>query len=777
MKKLKTQKLLASILSAALLCPYGFTPHQIILEKNNFSTLAPKTQTTQFNGAPETLDRQKALEELEYVLGEKGPAGNGDGNGNGALSLARIKKLFGTLFTSFNDKDKKEAPPAKSQVDRAALYFDGKLTTSPFTTDFRPSTRADVKLVTELPEADRNYFRTVALRSLIRGEGVFSVLTAGAGLRMNINDTPPEVKKIAEEMATEAQPELKSKAAVPIGRDRGGRPFSFLGACLTNMANLQSQISSLMGGKPVRNLVLIATSDEYRQELNSELAIHGNYGIPTEDVVINQETLGYQAYANAKDVRKVIGTEQEAAVAKLKEEMKIIGAVPTAEEMETARNEVADRFLPALEKAAKIETDLALGNKNAVIMKEEKTPLGHGEFLHQMIASGLLLHLYNRRVKWISVRNIDNTAAKFDEEWLITLGMFLARRLDMQPEVSKRKKGQKGGGLYVLPGGKQILNEDPAVEASLKKFRGDQTQRGFEELVAKDMDLQFLIEDGASVELELYSMNFNGRTVTKKELLDLQSKGELLVFKKSDRYYFYEMVTPNSSYWINDAVCLFNLHYAMSFYRKDGQTDEEFAEELRRASPQELLEIADRGRSKFPVLVDPKPAKSRGMVSAKMETNFWQGTSTVNGDVKIEAIGVNSVSDIEQDFDNPNAGKEYRIKLMRKLRMLATKRWTGPVESYEVNKKYIPLILEIITDLDLLGLGKKADDPLFLAELKKKITPYPHTILHRIGQTARIRKITRRVMEYLQDTIQAKLSITQSSPVSERGERAFATSL
>ena len=95
-------------------------------------------------------------------------------------------------------------------------------------------------------------------------------------------------------------------------------------------------------------------------------------------------------------------------------------------------------------------------------MEGERDPLGHGEYFHQMVASGKLLKFIESGTKWIYVRNIDNYSGKFDKLWLRALGWFLDQGLDFVPEVSPRSPGQKGGGLIVMEDtGDHQLVEDP----------------------------------------------------------------------------------------------------------------------------------------------------------------------------------------------------------------------------------------------------------------------------------------------------------------------------
>lgn len=617
------------------------------------------------------------LQTLQTLLSQARSFSRSNVWGNVAALIAQLKTLSGSLFQAYNDtRGLPEKPVSEAEKELGELYFSGQIKTSPFSDDFRPSRQEDVTLVTELSQEERNRYKLRALQTLRSGKGVFGFMAGGASSRMNVKDAPEEALELAKAMVTEKDPDIQSKGAVPIGKSPDGRTFSFLGALMTNVTNLQQQISAAIGNETVRNNVMVFTNNNYRDELNSELAIHGNYGIPTEDILIYHQTLGRQFYANFEDIEKL---EKKSGTA----------------------------YPKARAKAEEIAEALEEGSSEAVIMPEEKSPLGHGDFVHHMISSGLIKELIRRDVQWISTRNIDNSAATYDEDWLVTLGMFMEKGLDMQMEVSARKPGQKGGGLYVMSDGTHVLNEDPAVAASLEKFLAEQAEKGYEQVDLSGFTLSDLIQEDETVTLESYQMRYDGnKSVTRDEFAALLEAGNILVFKKDGAFYFYEKATSQDSYWFNDAVAIFNLRYLWSIYGTNEQTFEAFKTEILGADADQLEAIAERGRRKFPTLIDPKPAKTEeGMVAIKRETNFWQGTSVADRDkIKIEAVGVVALRNIEEEYQKAleENDRETIIALITHLRMLATKKWEGEVESYFSNKPYIDAILRHITEGDLV---------------------------------------------------------------------------
>ena len=139
-------------------------------------------------------------------------------------------------------------------------------------------------------------------------------------------------------------------------------------------------------------------------------------------------------------------------------------------------------------------------------------------------------------------------------------------------------------------------------------------------------------------------------------------------------------VNPRDSYYINDATAILSVDYLVQIY----QTSEA---ELLAASVARLAEIAERGRRRFPVLIDVKPVRlSNGAVAGAFvrETNLWESTGVEPG-LGVEPAGVLSVKDVEEGFDQLTAS-EQRERALR-VRFVATKKW----EDYEgINARLVP---------------------------------------------------------------------------------------
>jgi hypothetical protein len=131
-------------------------------------------------------------------------------------------------------------------------------------------------------------------------------------------------------------------------------------------------------------------------------------------------------------------------------------------------------------------------------------------------------------------------------------------------------------------------------------------------------------------------------------------------------------IDPRASYYINDATALLKVDYLFRIY-------ETSSEEILAATPKALAEIAERGRRKFPVLIDVKPVPlSTGAVAGAFvrETNLWESTGVERG-LGVDAAGVFSVKDIEDAFARASAAEQRRLAL--RVRFAAAKKW----EDYE----------------------------------------------------------------------------------------------
>jgi len=493
------------------------------------------------------------------------------------------------------------------QIDRGVDYWQGNTTTTPITRPFRASRQGDVKDVTLTPAQEKLRSERIALQSLLHGEGVIGMLVAGASSRMGVKLAPQDVLSMAND-------KLESKAGVPIGIV-DGKAITYLDAFGMNVHRLLEQIKqeALRAGVHAdqldRNEVLLMTNEAYIQEQQGIIAAQDDYGLQPQQIRFFNQPLDPIYWATPADVEKM-------------------------------KSKLApDAYEAALAKAKDIQARLVAGQHDAVVVDNQRDPLGHGEFFHQLIVSGELLHMFDTGKKWFFIKNVDNYAAKFDRVWLQILGNFLQQHLDFQPEVSPRAPAQKGGSLIVMEDtGSQQLAEDPNLNATLG-------------------------EDGKP------------------------------------------KVSPTASFWFNDAVAIGRPQYVASLYSKPGQTLDEFLAEYRAAvqnKDQNALEaIAERGRAKFPKLLDPKPAKNEPGVTVKIETNMWQSTGIVPPSMHIQAIGVRGARNFNITA-YPSMTPTQKETELANLRFLATKQWDLTPEARAEAKKQLEAAFgREVTDAEL----------------------------------------------------------------------------
>jgi nucleoside-diphosphate kinase len=142
------------------------------------------------------------------------------------------------------------------------------------------------------------------------------------------------------------------------------------------------------------------------------------------------------------------------------------------EDLESAAQALAKR--PLLEdQIADVYEFRKDSEKNAGQVLPISAPRGHGGILHNMFLDHrneeLLLQLVRRGIKYVFMRNIDNTAARMDEDWMVLAGYTISNQLDMLMEVSPRPAGQKGGTLIThedRPGQPMQNAEDPSLKGT-----------------------------------------------------------------------------------------------------------------------------------------------------------------------------------------------------------------------------------------------------------------------------------------------------------------------
>jgi ADP-ribose pyrophosphatase YjhB (NUDIX family) len=543
-------------------------------------------------------------------------------------------------------------------------YHAGRLKTDPVGQEFRPSRKEDVPYLQDLSSEERSRLAKLGLAHVSKGTLV--ILAAGAASRM-ANDFPAEALALLKTLWNSDNPPYpKSKAAVPIAKVEG-QVITFLGAFLKNVKVFLKKLRRL--GFTKFPSVLIYSNGQYINELETELSNHDNYELDRSQIDTALQKLRPQFGGSVADVMR----------------MKLDGKFKSEE-----------AFLVALAKARDLENKLARGQGEAALLVEEKAPHGHGEFLHDFVASGKLLRMIEDGKDWIFVRNVDNVGATVDLNFLISLGSFFDRSLDFQGEVSPRIKGMKGGALIVTKEGQTVLTEGPSFGATWIEVEKDLDSRGFAVLTEEKATdyVRDTFESETELELIPTRMDFEGGSLKgEDEALQAVKDGDVRVYSNSSgETIAVRHVVPESTYWFNDATGLFSPKYFYFLYRRDeNQTYDEFVEEMRGSYSRNhggLQAIAQRGKVRFPMLLDAKPTKSGG-VGQKPETNAWQSTQVAAAaGAKIGAFGVDSLLTADDSLAS--------------LRFLATKQWEGPIESFSANSPLYPKVITPSLDGDRL---------------------------------------------------------------------------
>lgn len=429
-------------------------------------------------------------------------------------------------------------------------YLAGELKQHQLTGEVGLSRREDAAGPEQFEGQQRAHLCRLALDALAGGKVVLGVLAAGASSRMDLKQLPPEVARMLAECGQTDLP--SSKALVPVVQGPAA-PLNYLDLFLINVRRFSEQT----GTQP---RVLIFVSESNRAEITAHLERVAYQSLDPQRLLLFTQPLAPQIVATEDDARRAAKNFAGADMQQIFEHSR----------------QYAGQDLP------------------------QKKPAGHGEFLHQLVASGMLSELHTRGVKVLSVRNIDNVAAVFDDTWLLSLGYLIEADAQMLVEVSQRPVGQKGGALVRYQNAWRLA-EDPS-------FRG------------------------------------TGLRAT-------------------------------DSYYINNAVALLRLDYLDAIYgtsRDELQRIESLPpaeRELQRAA------IAQRGRVKFPTIVEAKPVHANGHIVAAVtpETNMWEATGVIP-DLRMLPFAVHSDRDAGQDL----AGRadEDQRRRAEQVRFCPTKSWT-----------------------------------------------------------------------------------------------------
>ena len=541
-------------------------------------------------------------------------------------------------------------------------YHSGRLQTDPVSQDFRPSKMEDATYLRDLPVEETDRLARIGLEHI--NNGTFAILAAGAASRM-ANEFHPKALELLKEMWNKSDPPRpRGKASLPIAKIKGG-VFSFMDAFFTNVNAMRLRLLRFYG-KTLDSPILVYSNRDYVNEQRAEIEKNSGFGIPMTKIDTSL----------LQKLRPQFG-----------------GSVEDVMQMQAERKfKSPQAYLVALEKARELEEKLSRGEGEAALLMEEKAPHGHGEFLHDFVAEGKVLEMIDQHREWIFVRNVDNVAATVDYNFLVTLGLFHEKGLDFQAEVSPRLPGMKGGALIVTKAGQTVLTEGPSFAATWSQVEKELGERGYAPLddTASREYVDNVFQGGSTLILAPTRMDFTGSILEARDVA-LQAVGddEIRVYRNSSgKTIAIRHVVPESTYWFNNATGLFSPRYFYFVYRRDeNQTFEEFIKEMRQAVAQNqggLQAISQRGKSRFPILLDAKPTKTGG-VGQKPETNMWQSSQVASAaGAKIGAVGVDSLRTTQENLWG--------------LRFLATKQIFGPIESYDSNFDLFSKVIEASWD-------------------------------------------------------------------------------
>jgi hypothetical protein len=294
-------------------------------------------------------------------------------------------------------------------------YLNGDMKQKPLRGNISLSSKDDVRRLEAFSDSDRTRHRDLGIEALRAGRVAFTVLAAGASSRMSLNDLPTEVVEMLKRSGKHDLP--LSKALVPV-IERAGKVYNFLDLFLLNCRRYLEQYAA-------RAKTVIFVSEMNADEIRRHMEFCDRQGLPEADVLDFVQPIEPQMVATVADLKK--------AESNFKAE--------TFASAESFSVEYAGNELP------------------------QRKPAGHGEFLHQMVASGTLARLLDDGVEFISVRNIDNTAAVLDDNWSEALGWMISQESDILLEVSQRPEGQQGGALIRANGDWRIA-EDPSFDGT-----------------------------------------------------------------------------------------------------------------------------------------------------------------------------------------------------------------------------------------------------------------------------------------------------------------------
>ncbi len=594
----------------------------------------------------------------------------------------------------------------EAEIQAAKDYREGRSFTTPIPAGSRPSVEEDVQMMGTMSIVDQYRHKVRSFLRLLRGKAKKATMVGGMSTRMPLkwSAMPDEVRPMIESLVRNfwgSVITLKSKGSVPIGEivPRGAtesRVVTYLDFFMTNMQRFEEQLREwavkLRREYNGPNGVVMLANDENIGQIHAELKKRGNYDLP--DLKIPLQELRSQFHATLADVEAFLKAKGKDLDTQIKERMR--------------------------ERARRIQAHVEQGNWEAAIVQFDDTATGHAEFLHQMVGSGELLADIRRGISLYSLRNIDNLSKVEDDKTMIIEDYMMENGLDFLGEMVP-SVDQSGGVLVMQPDGHLALVEQPAFEATWKQYlkdvageyehveiksKKDEPKR--DEYIAKAREIAFRLfeQHKGAVPLLDYPIDPQKGVVVDnldqllKEVVEggvEEGRLQILRSKKDGSYHLVHKVSSRESRWFNPAVGYFTPRYALYIYGKevefeqDGamqkrwQTWDEFVAEMNEASktPDGLELIAQRGRGRFPTIMDGKPDRDVSGVVIKKETNVWESNRVaLEHGAKVGFIGTLGASSVR-----PAEYEKLPPHERDNMRFAAAKTWEG-AESWLGNQVY-----------------------------------------------------------------------------------------
>lgn len=269
-----------------------------------------------------------------------------------------------------------------------------------------------------------------------------------------------------------------------------------------------------------------------------------------------------------------------------------------------------------------------------------------------------------------------------------------------------------------------MLNEDPVVKASLKKWKRDQLINGYEPVDYSQTDpkklKQAIFGSYPHVFLKSYPLRFNEtRTISREVFQTFLEERKPFIYRKGANYYIYDSTSSLDSFGFNNAAATINPEILAYIYREEGESPDKALAELKDSATsfERLNELANLGLSRFPTLLDPKYNADLEAGIIKPETNLWQFIITLwkikqeMPDIelpKIKPLRVVSFTDVITELREAikDGNLETAEELAKNISFLPSKKW-GPENAPETYAYNLPIIQLLI---QLRGKGVLIDE-------------------------------------------------------------------